>query len=56
MRLTKVATLKTLSVFHTLISEARNPSHESLNLVREGETFGRMLSAGNVNVNTVPVV
>ena len=44
----------TLRVFHSLTSEARKPSHESLKLAREGETFNGTLSAGIGN--TVPVV
>lgn len=44
----------TLSVFHSLTSEATKLSHESLNLAKEGETFGGTQSSGNGK--TVPVV
>ena len=44
----------TLSVFHSLPSEATKLSHESLNLAREGETFGGTQSSGNGKI--APVV
>ena len=43
-----------LGVFHSLRREAMKPSHESLNIVREGETLGGTLSSWNGK--TVPVM
>ena len=45
---------RTLSVFHSLTSEATKVSHECLNLAKAGETLGGTQSSGNGK--TAPVV